>query len=323
MHSEIYSVGWICALPTEAAAAKAMFDEAHDEAPRPSCDQNAYSFGCIGKHNVVVACLPAGVTGPTSAAGVAKQLCNSFPSIKIGLMVGVGGGIPSETRDIRLGDVVVSQPSDNFGGVVQYDLGKTVENGKFERTGQLNRPPDVLLTAMADLTAEHMLRGHNIDKYVSEAINKYPNMGRIWSYPGSQDDNLFRVQYDHEDKDDNRCMKCDSHQLLTRNNRNQDTPVIHYGLVASGNRVIRHGQTRNQIVEDLGAICFDMEAAGLMNNFSCLVIRGICDYADSHKNKRWQPYAAAVATAYAKELLNTIPVQEVVQIIPRAQNQGM
>ena len=45
-----------------------------------------------------------------------------------------------------------------------------------------------------------------------------------------------------------------------------------------------------------------MEAAGL-DDFQCLVIRGICDYADSHKNKIWQPHAAAAATAYAKDLL--------------------
>jgi nucleoside phosphorylase len=54
-----------------------------------------------------------------------------------------------------------------------------------------------------------------------------------------------------------------------------------------------------------------MEAAGLMDTFPCLVIRGICDYADSHKNGKWQPYAAATAAAYAKELLITIPLREV------------
>lgn len=61
-----------------------------------------------------------------------------------------------------------------------------------------------------------------------------------------------------------------------------------------------------------GVLCFEMEAAGFMNNFPCLVIRGICDYADSHKTKQWQPYAAATAASYAKELLSTIPAAEVV-----------
>jgi nucleoside phosphorylase len=83
--------------------------------------------------------------------------------------------------------------------------------------------------------------------------------------------------------------------------------VTHYGLIASGNQVMRHGQTRDRLARELGILCFEMEAAGLMDNFPCLVVRGICDYADSHKNKQWQEYAAATAAAYAKELLSLIP----------------
>ena len=62
-----------------------------------------------------------------------------------------------------------------------------------------------------------------------------------------------------------------------------------------------------------------MEAAGLMDSFPCLVIRGICDYADSHKNKRWQPYAAATAAAFAKELLGVINKQEVDELGPASE----
>lgn len=70
--------------------------------------------------------------------------------------------------------------------------------------------------------------------------------------------------------------------------------------------------TRDRISEELGGVMyFEMEAAGLMNNLPCLVIRGICDYADSHKNKKWQPYAAATAAACAKEILSVIPTAEV------------
>jgi len=88
--------------------------------------------------------------------------------------------------------------------------------------------------------------------------------------------------------------------------------MVHYGTVASGNQVIRDGVTRDQLNSELGGVlCFEMEAAGLMNSFPCLVIRGICDYADSHKNKKWQPYAAATAAAYAKELLSVIPVADI------------
>jgi nucleoside phosphorylase len=87
--------------------------------------------------------------------------------------------------------------------------------------------------------------------------------------------------------------------------------VVHYGLIASGNQVMRHGGTRDRLRRELDVLCFEMEAAGLMDRFPCLVIRGICDYADSHKNKCWQAYAAATAAAYAKELLGVIAGDEV------------
>ena len=64
---------------------------------------------------------------------------------------------------------------------------------------------------------------------------------------------------------------------------------------------LRSGAFSHDVGED--CICFEMEAAGLVDSFPCLVIRGVSDYADSHKNDRWQGYAAAVASAYAKELL--------------------
>ena len=114
MQDKHYSVGWICALAVELAAAKLMLDEHHDKAPQTDHDTNAYTFGRIGKHNVVITCLPAGVIGTASAANVAKQLHSSFPSISIGLMVGVGGGVPGPDNDIRLGDVVISKPNATF-----------------------------------------------------------------------------------------------------------------------------------------------------------------------------------------------------------------
>jgi nucleoside phosphorylase len=68
---------------------------------------------------------------------------------------------------------------------------------------------------------------------------------------------------------------------------------------------------RDKLSAEKGVLCFEMEAAGLMNHFPCLVIRGICDYSDSHKNKEWQGYAAMVAAAYAKDLLRQIPPNKV------------
>jgi nucleoside phosphorylase len=69
--------------------------------------------------------------------------------------------------------------------------------------------------------------------------------------------------------------------------------------------------TRDALAAKKAVLCFEMEAAGLMNHFPCLVIRGICDYSDSHKNKEWQGFAAMMAAAYAKDLLRQIPPNKV------------
>lgn len=113
-----YIIAWICALSRELAAAQCMLDEQHEPLEVADSDENTYTFGRIGKHNVVMAVLPAGTIGKVNAAVRANQMKATFPGIRFGLMVGVGGGVPDEDHDVRLGDVVVSQPGNNFGGVV-------------------------------------------------------------------------------------------------------------------------------------------------------------------------------------------------------------
>ena len=134
-----YTVAWICALPVEMAAARLMVDEIHDDLPVPSYDQNVYTLGRTGKHGIVIACLPNGEYGIASATAVPTQPLATFHSIRFGLMVGIGGGIPNSNADIRLGDVVVGKPIGTHGGVVQYDYGKALNGGRFERTGMLNQ----------------------------------------------------------------------------------------------------------------------------------------------------------------------------------------
>jgi len=106
------------------------------------------------------------------------------------------------------------------------------------------------------------------------------------------------------------CNECDHSKLVRRHIRKTNDPLIHYGAIASGNKVMRSGTQRDRIAQHLDVICFEMEAAGLMDILPCLPIRGICDYSDSHKNKGWQRYAAATAASYAKELLTVLPVAE-------------
>ncbi|KAF5696308.1 G-protein beta WD-40 repeat-containing protein [Fusarium mundagurra] len=316
----LYNIAWIAALHIERAAATASLDERHEEPEgfvRHDNDDNAYDWGKIGKHNIVIASLPAGVYGTTSAAVTASHLLSSLPHIKIGLLVGIGGGIPHPRRDIRLGDVVISQPDGKSGGVVQYDLGKAKARQDWERKGSLNMPPTVLLSALGSLQAEHEIQGSQMDRILKTMITKFPLMKKPFSYQGAENDRLFLAEYDHPES--NTCDLCDSSQEVKREERDSTSPKIHYGIIASGNTLVKDARARDNISNLAGedCLCVEMEAAGLVNTFPCLVIRGICDYSDSHKNDRWQRYASASAAAFAVELLGYVPVRQL-QDTPRA-----
>ncbi|KAH7201231.1 hypothetical protein DER44DRAFT_439363 [Fusarium oxysporum] len=316
-HDE-YTVGWVCALSKEQTAATAMLDQRHADLPKPPNDPNTYTLGSIGKHNIVIACLPEGEIGTHAAATIATWMISTFPLIKLGLMVGIGGGIPPK---VRLGDVVVSTPAGQYPGVVQWDFGKAEEGGNFKQTGSLNNPPTSLRTALTKLKTENELNGSKIPKYLDELKQKWPRLAPKYLRSESLEDVLFKADYGHvienttdcdvtPDSDDGEeeeesCKFCDRAKIVKRKIRDMR---VHYGLIASGNRVIKDATFRNRLKKDLDGhvLCVEMEAAGLMNNFPCIVIRGICDYADSHKNKNWQEHAAAVAAAFAKELLEYV-----------------
>ncbi|GAB7361190.1 hypothetical protein MBLNU230_g1222t1 [Neophaeotheca triangularis] len=320
-----YGVGVVCALPLEAAAVYQMLDEEHPKLPPALGDSNTYMLGRIGDHDVVIACLPAGSTGKAQAAAVAVNMTRSF-GIRVGLMVGIGGGVPS--KDIRLGDVVVNQPTDRHGGVVQWDFGKTetTEHGStFRRTGTLDRPPVALLNALSSLQAQHEFEEPRMSQHIGDMLSRQPRMRAGYSHPGRENDWLFDTDYNHEGEWGD-CNACDKNRLVPRSSSLDEREItVHFGNIASGDQVMRDAKTRDRIAAEEKVICFEMEAAGLMNNFPCLVIRGICDYADSHKDKRWQRYAAATAAAYAKEILLTMQATEVAKIqeeeqIPRVHN---
>ncbi|KAF5856661.1 hypothetical protein ETB97_007050 [Aspergillus alliaceus] len=249
-------------------AAIAMLNDKHPQLQNPVTDSNAYALGTPAGHNVVIACLPFGIYG----------------TIQYALTVGIGGGVPSKLLDIRLGDVVVSKPAGQDSGVVQYDYGKTVRGGRFEQTGMLNHPPQLLLTHISRLEAERRATKDNngISGVIAKVLDERPSMIDEFGCPG-QDQN--RVQRDPLDS---------------------LGPQVCYGLIASGDKVMKDSQTRDRLAHKTGAICFEMGAAGLMNQLPCLVIRGICDYAGSYKNRKWQGYAALTAAVYGKLLSSAV-----------------
>ncbi|KAJ3496598.1 hypothetical protein NLG97_g2545 [Lecanicillium saksenae] len=285
-----YTVGWICALPEEYVAARAFLDEQHKPAENT---QHEYTLGRLGGHNIVIGVLPDGEYGTASASSIASNMLHAFPNITIGLMVGIAGGAPAPARkrDIRLGDVVVSVPRGGSSGVFQYDFGKTIQEQAFQGTRVLNQPPAILREAVSGIRADHEMSGHGIQEAIATALQK--------------------ADVVHPVQDGAACESAcssDSANLVSRPERDEDeeNPVIHYGVIATANQLMKDAYIRDKLAHEKDVLCFEMEAGGLMNHFPCLVIRGICDYSDSHKNKKWQGYAAMTAAAYAKELLQRI-----------------
>jgi nucleoside phosphorylase len=311
-----YTVGWICAISTEYVAAQAFLDEKHEgpEYVSPN-DNNDYTLGRVGKHNVVIAVLPQGEYGISSATGVAKDMLHSFPNIRIGLMVGIGGGAPSPKHDIRLGDIVVSATGSAAGGVFQYDFGKTIQGQDLQVTGFLNQPPTVLRAAANGLKAQYESEGHQLEKAIDYILEKKPRLRKKYKRPSPSSDRLYQSGITHPNGEVNCAAVCgnDSLNLISRRKRteDEDNPAIHYGLIASANQLMKDASVRDKLAAEKDVLCFEVEAAGLMNQFPCLVIRGICDYSDSHKNKEWQGYAAMAAAAYTKDLLYRIPPNRV------------
>ncbi|KAK3361560.1 ankyrin repeat-containing domain protein [Lasiosphaeria ovina] len=288
-----YTIAWICALPLELAASRAMLDEEHPLPPNQAGDDNIYVLGRIDQHNVVMTCLP-GQYGTNNAAIVATHLKRSFPSVRATLMVGIGGGSPSQA-DLYLGDVVVGTR------IMQYDMGKMIAGGLFQETADAKTPAWLLNSAVSALRSKHGPRCSS-SRMTSLLRSRLPNILRP-----SCPDHLFQASYEHHPLEAPTCIGCDLEKLQPRGARLSDEPKIHYGVIASGNRVVKDGKARDDIAQRLSALCFEMEAAGMMDNLQCLPIRGICDYSDSHKNKEWQDFAAATAAAYARELLEGLP----------------
>ncbi|CRG89885.1 hypothetical protein PISL3812_06924 [Talaromyces islandicus] len=193
-----YTVAWICALPLEAAAARSMLDRTHSSLPIPSTDSNAYQLGELNGHYIVIASLPNGIYGKVSAATVVSRMRSTFPQLQCGLMVGIGGGVPGKSHDIRLGDIVVSKPAEKHSGVIQYDYGKAIQDGQFELTGTLNKPPQLLLTHIGQLEAKQMTDGEDaLSHIVDEALIRNPNMQERFSPPAQHTDFLFHSSYRH------------------------------------------------------------------------------------------------------------------------------
>ena len=300
-----YTIGWICALEVELFAAVTMFDEEHEPLKQASHDQNSYMYGSIGKHNMVIATM-GGETGKVTAALVAASMWQNFTNLKYILLVGTGGGVPSQKDDVRLGDVVIALPQGTSSGVIQYDLGKLLTHREFQMKGNLAPPPPQLRRLVGGPFEMDIRRGRSRIKEISTRVGEKREDLR---YPGSPADIQFDPSYLHQGGSD--CSQCDPSKITSRRPQGREIKV-HYGLTASGDTLMKDGAERDRISAKLGGIlCFEMETAGLLTELPCLVIRGISNYCDSHKSDEWNGYAAATAAACAKEILQKLPAEAV------------
>ncbi|KAJ1323000.1 FxSxx-COOH system tetratricopeptide repeat protein [Microdochium nivale] len=308
-----FEIAIICALAHEADAVEALFDHRwsddgppYDKAPG---DPNAYSTGALGRHNVVLAYMPGAAR--SSAAAVAAHCRASFPNIRQALVVGTCGVVPfyeddAASCEIILGDVLVCSR------VVQYDQGRHPP-GRFTRKDTLldsHGWPDTeirnVLENLQSFQARKTLQAKLIE-YLG-VIQREPGLQA--GYPGIEYDKLYDATYRHVagKKPCDECG-CDGPQVsrarLASTASPRPAPEVHCGPMASGDTVPRSGQDRDNLARQQAVVGFEVEGAGVWDVFPCVVIKAACDYADNHKNKAWQHYAAATAAACAKAFLDS------------------
>ncbi|KAL7899795.1 hypothetical protein HDV64DRAFT_247235 [Trichoderma sp. TUCIM 5745] len=327
-----FEIAIICALPLEYDAVYLLFDEFWDEdgdaLGRAAGDHNHYTTGRIGKHDVVLALLPH--MGKANAASAAASMRSSYGALRLVILAGICGGVPHiGEKEVFLGDVVISS------SVIQYDFGRHYPNGFMRKnTYEDNlRKPDKnissLLTKFDTNIGQDKLH-ERAAKFLKELQAMAPKHREKYTYPGTDNDKLFESSYRHmhrkqaicicsschgrkdpvcDEALDSLCedLGCDEEYLeRSRTINEQDEaqgPAIYIGAVASGDTVMKSGEDRDRIAKREGVIAFEMEGAGAWGDLPCIVVKGICDYADCHKNKLFQTFAAATAASVSKAIL--------------------
>ncbi|KAH0559930.1 hypothetical protein GP486_003553 [Trichoglossum hirsutum] len=326
-----FEIAIICALGKEARAVEAMFDHiwenADNEIGKLPSDKNSYTMGQIGRHYIVQVWMPE--MGKTKAALVAHQLKSSFTEIKHVLVVGVCGGVPHEPDggdEILLGDVVISTK------LIEYDSGRQYP-GMFSIRDD-GYKPDLEVRALLSKLQSSTSRGLKevFHRHLKDLLSKeYFSKAR---YPGAEEDRLYKSDYIHKHQGASSCgvcaggervcdeainstcasLECSKSQLEQRPRLEKiretatkiSYPAIHFGHVGSADRVMKSAKHRDSVAKSEKVIAFEMEGAGVSEVIpSVVVIKGVCDYADSHKNNTWQGYAAVTAAACTKAFLNT------------------
>lgn len=303
---EDFEIAIFCALPLEADAIKALFD--HSWGGDDPCyyksdsDDNAYSTGSLGRHNIVL--IHMGRMGKVHAASAASSCKATFPNIKLAVVVGICGAVPLPPGryEIILGDVIVSE------GIVQYDFGRQFTKSfesKVTLLDSLPRPNNQIANFLAKLkTDKGKATLHDKMHGYLNTLQQLPKLEAC--HPGTNLDILFDGKYEHQD----RALPCKEAgccgQTVSRNRLISGTPkpAVHIGLFASGDKVMKSGAHRDALAQQEGILGLEMEGAGVWETIPCIVIKSACDYADSHKTKAFQRYSAATAASCTKAFLD-------------------
>ncbi|PNP38875.1 hypothetical protein TGAMA5MH_09099 [Trichoderma gamsii] len=307
-----YTIAWIAPLEIEAIAATHMLDNKHHgRFSLHRGDDYVFVPGDIFGHNVIIATLPAGQEyGVGSAAALASQVKKFFPNLWFGLLVGIAAGLPTlhgpSPRDIRLGDVLVALPPDSDGtGLIAFDLGReTTEGFQLLRRGYaMPRTEAIVMSAIGTIKRDAPNDLALFLPYYNKMKDQEHANG-TFNDPGQDADRYYET-------DQTGAIKLAEREYRIDKKRTR----VWYGPIGSGDKLMKNSTKRNELRDKYNLIGLEMEAAGMMSRLPVGVIRGVSDYGDEHKNKEWQPYAAAMAAAYAKAVL--------AQIGPRSQpNQG-
>jgi nucleoside phosphorylase len=337
---EGFEVAIFCALGHEHDAVRFICDrlwsDENIELGKAAGDKNEYNIGLIGKHSVVLVQLPH--MGKEAAATAAAFLRMSYPRVRLALLVGICGGTPKnvEGQEVMLGDVIISHE------IVQYDFGRLYSHGVDIRDTTKHIKSDPHISAFVErLQSGDSWR--RLNEHVVQHLEdlRHRDKDGKYKHPGFSTDILFEPKSRHKHHQaterDCACGECKSrwqpvceeaqNKSCTELGCNQNEqirrdlsgrikqaakagrayeariPVLHFGVMGCGDLVIKCAEHRDQIAKRVGAIAFEMESAGICQTFAGVVIKAVCDYADSHKNKSWQFYAAATAAAATKALL--------------------
>ncbi|KAF4507931.1 hypothetical protein G6O67_004377 [Ophiocordyceps sinensis] len=305
---ELYTVAWIAPLEIEARAALLMLDHRHQgRFPMARGDDYVFQAGDACGHNIIIATIPPGQEyGTGSAAALASQVKKFFPNLWFGLLVGVAAGLPnlsrSPPRDIRLGDVLVGLSEGDSAGLIAYDLGKETETGGFQllRSGHVLAVTETAVRSAIGSIKLNAPRDADVFSHYYKTIEREEHPDGTFADPGQSNDTLYQV-----DENGNQGVVQRQPRPGSRRTR------VWYGSIGSGEKLMKNARKRDELRDRHDLIGLEMEAAGTMSRIPVGVIRGVCDYGDAHKNKEWQPYAAAMAAAYAKAVLAELVPKDV------------